>query len=281
MHREAAARCTRCPAATSRASTTSTTRSSSSTTDRIPTSGSAPTFVAGFGPEFRYSTSVTTPHRRRSPRSTAASPPRGPQPRADDRRRPRPHARRAPLRHGRPADLRPGGRRHPAVVRRSRPAAATPGRRLRPGLRGPAVRQIGWPTEGYRLFEIGHFIGDRDWFDGVWESNCLFVAARPARAGRRLRRELLDAGRRVRQPRALRAAGRSPGINVVTILGEGSFHQLHGGTTTNVAERTRWACSVRARHYAEIRGRGFRGPNKTVHFVGHHPTAVRRSGHDA
>ena len=35
--------------------------------------------------------------------------------------------------------------------------------------------QIDWPTDGYRLFEIGHFIGDRDWFDGEWESNCIFV----------------------------------------------------------------------------------------------------------
>ena len=35
--------------------------------------------------------------------------------------------------------------------------------------------EIDWPVDGYRLFEIGHFIGDRDWFDGLWESNCLFV----------------------------------------------------------------------------------------------------------
>ena len=35
--------------------------------------------------------------------------------------------------------------------------------------------EIDWPSDGYRLFEIGHFIGDRDWFDGVWESNCMFV----------------------------------------------------------------------------------------------------------
>ena len=35
--------------------------------------------------------------------------------------------------------------------------------------------EIDWPTDGYRLFEIGHFIGDRDWFDGDWESNCIFV----------------------------------------------------------------------------------------------------------
>ena len=35
--------------------------------------------------------------------------------------------------------------------------------------------QIEWPRDGYRLFDIGHFVGDRDWFDGVWESNCLFA----------------------------------------------------------------------------------------------------------
>ena len=35
--------------------------------------------------------------------------------------------------------------------------------------------RIRWPHAGYRLFEIGHFVGDRDWFDGLWESNCMFV----------------------------------------------------------------------------------------------------------
>ena len=29
----------------------------------------------------------------------------------------------------------------------------------------------------------------------------------------------------------------APGVNVASILGEGSFHQVHGGTTTNIAER--------------------------------------------
>ena len=66
-------------------------------------------------------------------------------------------------------------------------------------------REIEWPTDGYRLFDIGHFVGDRDWFDGIWESNCLFVPRRSARAARRLRRELLGGRRRVRQPRLLRA----------------------------------------------------------------------------
>ncbi|MEZ5167454.1 MAG: hypothetical protein R2695_13540 [Acidimicrobiales bacterium] len=50
--------------------------------------------------------------------------------------------------------------------------------------------RINWPHAGYRLFEIGHFVGDRDWFDGVWESNCMFASWRPARAGGRVRRAI-------------------------------------------------------------------------------------------
>ena len=72
-------------------------------------------------------------------------------------------------------------------------------------------RRIAWPDEGYRLFEISHFIGDRDWFDGVLESNCLFVGRALLRAGRRLRRQLLDARRRLRQPRPVGAARRRTG----------------------------------------------------------------------
>src|SRR5690606_30242918 len=34
---------------------------------------------------------------------------------------------------------------------------------------------IEWPVDGYRLFDISHFIGERDWLDGMWESNCLFA----------------------------------------------------------------------------------------------------------
>ena len=70
-------------------------------------------------------------------------------------------------------------------------------------------REIEWPLDGYRLFDIGHFIGDRDWFDGLWESNCIFVPRKLLEQVGGVRRELLDAGRRLREPRALRAARRA------------------------------------------------------------------------
>ena len=105
------------------------------------------------------------------------------------------------------AHLRAGDRRHPAVVRRARASRATrwPTATTRPTRTG-CSSAIDWPADGYRLFEIGHFIGDRDWFDGLWESNCIFVPRALLEQVGRLRRELLDARRRLRQPRALRAA---------------------------------------------------------------------------
>ena len=127
-------------------------------------------------------------------------------------------------------------------------------------LRGPAVRrEIDWPADGYRLFEIGHFIGDRDWFDGLWESNCLFVPADAARAGRRLRRELLDGRRRLRQPRALRAARRrrptSPWPRSSARARSTRCTAAPPPTTPTPTSAARAVVGY-AEHFADLRGRG-------------------------
>ncbi len=67
--------------------------------------------------------------------------------------------------------------------------------------------QIKWPTDGYRLFEIGHFIGDRDWFDGDWESNCIFVPRALVDQVGGMDESFSTPGRRLRQPRLLRPDG--------------------------------------------------------------------------
>jgi cephalosporin hydroxylase len=128
---------------------------------------------------------------------------------------------------------------------------------------------IAWPLAGYRLFEIGHFIGDRDWLDGMWESNCLFTP-----------RSLLEQAGCFDESFVMPSGGyanldlyerltTSPDVTVVTILGEASFHQVHGGTTTNVPpEERRRRVFGYGEHYAEVRGRRFHGPAKPLHFVG-------------
>jgi cephalosporin hydroxylase len=136
--------------------------------------------------------------------------------------------------------------------------------------------QIEWPTDGYRLFEIGHFIGDRDWFDGEWESNCIFVPrALLEQVGGMDESFSMPGGGFVNLDFFERMEG-SPGVTLVTMLGEGSFHQVHGGTTTNVAEPDEL---IRAYddQYEELRGRRFQVPPQRTHYIGTIPPGARRT----
>ena len=65
---------------------------------------------------------------------------------------------------------------------------------------------------------------------------------------------------------------------MVTILGEGSFHQLHGGTTTNDPEHVdrRTKIFSYGEHYRDLRGRTLRGPAKVMHYVGSLPVDSAR-----
>ena len=140
--------------------------------------------------------------------------------------------------------------------------------------------QIGWPSDGYRLFDIGHFAGDRDWLDGVWESNCLFV-------GRKLLEQVGGYDEGFAAPGGgytnldlYERLASSPDVRIASILGEGSFHQMHGGTTTNQSdpiERRNRVFSY-GEGYADLRGRRFSGPNKMIHYVGgFHSDSARRT----
>ena len=138
--------------------------------------------------------------------------------------------------------------------------------------------RIQWPVNGYRLFEIGHFVGDRDWLDGVWESNCMFVTRAQLEQVGGFDERFSMAGGGYANLELYERLGTSPDITVCTILGEGSFHQIHGGTTTNqtdAAERRDRVFGY-GQHYRELRGRPFKGPGKPIHFVGRITTAAAR-----
>jgi cephalosporin hydroxylase len=138
--------------------------------------------------------------------------------------------------------------------------------------------RIQWPSNGYRLFEIGHFVGERDWLDGVWESNCLFVSRRQLEQVGGFEESFTTPGGGYANLEIYERLGTSTDVTVCSILGEGSFHQVHGGTTTNQAdgERRRSRVFGYGREYAELRGRAFRGPGKPIHFVGRITTGAAR-----
>ena len=129
---------------------------------------------------------------------------------------------------------------------------------------------IEWPSDGYRLFEISHFIGERDWLDGIIESNCLFTS-------RKLLEQVGGFDERFSMPgggytnlEIYERLGAHPGVKVVTILGEGSFHQVHGGITTNdgSVDDRRSKIFGYGDHYRDLRGRTLGGPGKHLHYIG-------------
>jgi tetratricopeptide (TPR) repeat protein len=99
------------------------------------------------------------------------------------------------------------------------------------------LAQIDWPQDGYRLFEIATLdeSSSEGWLQPIAESNALFM--------RRESWELLggmderfDApgGGLVNLDTYIRALD-LPNAQPVLLLGEGTFHQLHGGIATNVS----------------------------------------------
>jgi cephalosporin hydroxylase len=130
--------------------------------------------------------------------------------------------------------------------------------------------QIEWPTDGYRLFDIGHFIGDRDWLDGMWESNCLFVPRRLIEQSGAFDPSFSMPGGGYANLELYERLGSTPGVTSVTILGEGSFHQAHGGTTTNQPEvdARHGELASYEEHFSELRGRSYKGHGQFTHYVG-------------
>ncbi len=130
--------------------------------------------------------------------------------------------------------------------------------------------RIEWPADGYKLFEIGHFIGERDWLDGMWESNCLFVPRALIEQSGAFDPVFDTPGGGYANLDIFERLGSTPDVTVSTILGEGSFHQIHQGTTTNQAEveQRHTLISTYAIHYEKTRGKPFTGPGKQVHYVG-------------
>jgi glycosyltransferase involved in cell wall biosynthesis len=127
----------------------------------------------------------------------------------------------------------------------------------------------GWAEDGYRLFDIACLAGSSEggFFLPTGESNALFLS-------RRLWRELGGFDERFVSPGGgyvnldlYRRSCELPNSRLVMMLGEGTFHQVHGGAATNAA--------VVDKHleyheeYVRLRGRDFVFPRPETIYLGH------------
>lgn len=141
------------------------------------------------------------------------------------------------------------------------------------------LEKIQWPEDGYRLYEIGTPLRSGasrlSWFNRMFESNCLFLT-------RSLFNELGGADEQFDFPGGgflnldiFKRAAESPGATPIQIIGEGSFHQLHGGITTNSSGDERDARLDRYREqYKKIRGHDQLMAKISCLYMGHMPTTA-------
>jgi glycosyltransferase involved in cell wall biosynthesis len=133
------------------------------------------------------------------------------------------------------------------------------------------LESIGWPEDGYRLFEIACLSGTSagGYFKPIGECNCLGLP-----------RHIWD-----------KLGGYDPGFTetgggqcnldlykraveleetvLVTLLGEGSFHQFHGGITTGTkGEKRLQAMQDHFNQYTSLRGEPYKPPLKRSIYLG-------------
>lgn len=124
-----------------------------------------------------------------------------------------------------------------------------------------------WKVNGYSLFQISSFAGSsrRGWFRPMGESNCVTLTKSSF--------EMLN---------GFSESFKSPGggyVNLdfykracesidplIVLLGEGTFHQVHGGVATNAPRSSNTALMFH-NEYVEIRGKDYTPPiNKPIYW---------------
>jgi hypothetical protein len=168
-----------------------------------------------------------------------------------------------------------------------RPIATAPGYHLGPNRHMEAgnagydqatedrsLDEIEWRKDGYRLFEISTLAASsgRGWFGPMGESSALFM---PREMWRELdgldERFALPGGGLVNHDLYRRACALEA-AQLIVLMGEGTFHQLHGGAATS--RRLGW--DEMHAEYERIRGESYRPPANTPTYLGRiHPSALR------
>ncbi len=137
--------------------------------------------------------------------------------------------------------------------------------------------RIGWPADGYRLFEVASMsLANRmGIFRPFMECNCLFAPADVLAAiGGADERFDLPGGGALNLWLWHRLA-HWPGLPCVVLPGEGSVHQVHGGVTTSFdAEGYRARTEAFLAQLNAVLGEPFKAPDVPVSYLGAMPQTM-------
>ncbi len=98
------------------------------------------------------------------------------------------------------------------------------------------LEEIDWQADGYRLFEMSSLAGSsaQGYLGPIAESNCFCLPRNTYWELGGLNREFQAPGGGLVNLDMFRRATHFDGVTPLLLLGEGTFHQIHGGIATNV-----------------------------------------------
>ena len=131
---------------------------------------------------------------------------------------------------------------------------------------------VDWRADGYSLFGISTFAGSshRGWFGPMGESSSLFLpSALWSELGGLDEAFDLPGGGLVNHDLYYRACELA-GTQLVELLGEGTFHQIHGGAATSRS----FGWPEMDGQYAALRGSPYHPPGAEPIYVGRVPPAT-------
>lgn len=136
---------------------------------------------------------------------------------------------------------------------------------------------VDWQQDGYQLFSVSSLAGSsaNGWFATLYESNCFAIAKSDFLALGGFDMRFQTPGGGLVNLDFFRLACESPELTPVLLLGEGTFHQFHGGVATNVVmEEHPW--DKFNEEYVQIRGHDYAPPSYSPYYLGHIAPQARR-----
>ena len=129
-----------------------------------------------------------------------------------------------------------------------------------------------WVHDGYLLFAVSTLAGSsgRGWFGPLGESNALFMPSELWAEVGGLDEEFALPGGGLVNHDLLRRACELPGAELIVLLGEGTFHQIHGGAATS----GRYTREEAGEEYERLRGRPYSPPELPPMYLGNVPTTT-------
>jgi hypothetical protein len=137
---------------------------------------------------------------------------------------------------------------------------------------------FGWEVDGYRLFTISAFAGSSagGWFEVPAESNAFFMRAEHWRALGGWDEGFVTSGGGFANLDMWSRACADPRAELIMLLGEATFHQIHGGIATNNINPQPLQV-VFHEEYMKLRGHAYERPTRRPLYFGALPESAKTS----